>query len=404
MSWSKSKQPQAALHPTIKATGVVSFFTDLGSEMIYPILPMFLTQQLHATRFMLGWIEGLAEGFPAIVKLFSGAWADRVRNRKWLVFAGYSLSTVCKPLIGLAQSSGVALVFRLFDRLGKGIRGAPRDALVADFAGKEQRGHAFGYQRSMDHAGAMAGGLAAFALLYWAGLSMKWIIAVSAVPGLLAVLTILFYIREKPDRVPAPIARALNPFRGLKGLPSSYFFYVGGASIFAMANSSDAFLLLRGNEIVNNLALISLVWAALHLVKSVTSLWGGKLSDRIGRIPMILGGWTVYGLIYFGFAHAQTALSVLGLFLGYGIFFGLTEGAARAVVADIVPEGRRGSAFGFWGALEGILTLAASLLTGWLWDRTGGARVPLTVCGCLSLAAALYLIVWSLCRRRHGSA
>ena len=386
----------ARFHPVVKATGFVSFFTDMGSEIIYPILPLFL-RGLGVSRAMIGSIEGLAEGLPAIIKLFSGALSDRVKNRKWLVLTGYALSTLFKPLMAFARSSAFVLVVRLLDRVGKGIRTAPRDALVADFSDKSVRGRAFGYQRGMDHAGALVGGLIGFGLLSWLGSdlpSMRKAILWSFIPGVLSVLTIAFFVRDRADRIPAP-TKVRNPVHGIGQLPAAYFLYIIGASFFTLANSSDAFLLLRAQDLGVRVAVIPLLWSMLHLVKSATSMWGGKLSDRVGRMPVLMTGWVVYGLVYFGFAWIAAPWAPWALFLLYGLFYGLTEGASRAVIADLVPEGQRGTAFGFWGMVEGFLLVAASILTGWLWDKTGGATVPFALCGALSLVAAIFLGVWA---------
>ncbi len=439
-----NQAPQTkTLHPVIRATGFVSFFTDMGSEIIYPILPMFLTQ-LGASRTMIGAIEGMAEGLPALIKLVAGSLSDRIKNRKWLVLAGYSLSTLFKPLIALAHTVGFVFLIRFLDRIGKGIRTAPRDALVADFCDPANRGHAFGFQRGMDHAGAMLGGLLGFGLLLWLGstmASMRQVIGWSFIPGILSVLTIMFFIHDKPERIaektrqgfeqkhakiakksfllrlrrksiplpsrslrpsvqiilPAPTGnQELGPTPSLRDLPRNYFIYISAASIFALANSSDAFLLLRAQSLGVTIAIIPLLWAFLHLVKSATSIWGGKLSDRIGRLPVLVMGWSLYAIVYAGFAFIHSPIAVWALFLAYGLFYGLTEGAGKAVIADMIPAGQRGTAFGFWGMLEGFLLLAASLLTGWLWDLTGGPTVPLVLSGGLSLLAALFLLIWSL--------
>ncbi len=385
------------LHRVVKATGFVSFFTDMGSEILYPIMPAFL-MQLGASRAMIGAIEGIAEGLPAIIKLFAGSLADRVRNRKWLVLAGYTLSTLFKPLVAFARGSVFVLVVRVLDRIGKGIRTAPRDALVADFSDKSMRGHAFGFQRGMDHAGAMVGGLIGFGLLYWLGSdlpAMRKAILWAFIPGVLSVLTIVFFVRDREDRVVAP-KPVRNPFAGVGQLPREYFLYVAAASLFAIANSSDAFLLLRAQDMGVRIALLPLLWALLHLIKTGTSVWGGKLSDRIGRLPVLVAGWGVYALVYVGFAFSRPAWSVWALFVAYGCFYGLTEGAGKAVIADLVPEGQRGTAFGFWGMVEGVLLIVASLFTGWLWDKTGSGMAPLLVCAGAALVAALFLGVWGL--------
>jgi MFS family permease len=387
----------AGLHPVVKATGFVSFFTDMGSEILYPIMPAFLTM-LGASRATIGAIEGIAEGLPAVIKLFSGTLADRVRNRKWLVLSGYALSTLSKPLVAFARGAGFVLVVRIVDRIGKGIRTAPRDALVADFTDKTRLGYAFGYQRGMDHAGALVGGLLGFALLGWLGSDlpgMRRAILWAFIPGVLSVLIVLFFVRDRPNRVPRP-APARRAFAGLRDLPRDYFIYVAIASVFAIANSSDAFLLLRAQDVGVGIVFLPLLWSLLHLVKTGTAIWGGWLSDRIGRRPVLVAGWIVYAAVYVGFALVKPAWGAWALFVVYGLFYGLTEGAGRAVIADLVPAGQRGTAFGFWGMLEGGLLIAASLLTGWLWDRTGGGAVPLLVCGAAALAAAASLALWGL--------
>ena len=388
--------PTSRLHPVVKATGFVSFFTDMGSEIIYPILPVFLSL-LGTSRAMIGAIEGLAEGLPAVIRLFSGALADRVRDRKWLVLAGYAVSTLFKPLIAFARSSVFVLAVRIVDRIGKGVRTAPRDALVSDFSDKATRGLAFGYQRGMDHAGALLGGLIGFALLSWMGTdlpALRRAIGWSFIPGILSVVTIMLFVCDRAGREPAHAVRVLNPFAGLRRMPRPYFIYAAGASLFALANSSDAFLLLHARDEGVNVAVLPLLWSLLHLVKSATSVWGGHLSDRVGRVPVLMTGWVLYGMVYAGFALTTGAAAVWVLFTIYGLFYGLTEGAGKAVIADLVPEGLRGTAFGFWGMLEGLMLVSASLLTGWLWDHTGTAMLPFLVCSGLSLGAAIALGLW----------
>jgi MFS family permease len=374
----------------VRAAGFVSFFTDMGSEIIYPVMPSFL-RQLGASRLMIGWIEGVAEGLPSFIKLLSGAWSDRVRNRKWMVFAGYFLSTVMKPFIAVARIPSQVFGLRLLDRVGKGIRTAPRDALVADHTDPRVRGGAFGFQRAMDHAGAVTGGLICFFMLATVGLTIRRMMLWSLLPGILALLTIVFFLNDRPGRSPAK--KGGFSLKGLRDLPRHYFIYVAVASVFTMANSSDAFLLLRCSDMGVRTPVIPLLWAFLHLVKTVTSLWGGRLSDRIGRWPVLLIGWVLYGWVYLGFVAFDSPAAAWFLFAFYGVFFGMTEGASRAVIADMVPEGRRGTAFGFWGMVEGCVLVAASLVTGGLWDLTGGALVPFTICGALSLSASVLLAV-----------
>lgn len=401
------------LHPVVRATGWVSFFTDLGSELIYPLLPDFVTGTLRASRRTFGLIEGLAEGVPSLVKLASGALADRARSRKGLILAGYLLSSLVKPFLGLARAASAVLVLRVLDKVGKGVRGAPRDALVADLAG-ERRGRAFGYQRAMDHAGAVAGGLAAFALLRFAGLDPREAILLAAVPGLLSVLVIVLFVHDEPRRGGATVAAGLDD--GSRGgatsagvplaapvadappkrppsppLSPPFRLYLVAAVLFALANSSDAFLILRAREMGLPLLLAPLAWALLHVVKSVTSLWGGDLSDRVGRRPVLLGGWLLYAAVYAAFAGLTGTAAAWALFAVYGVFFGATEGVAKAYVADLVPAGARGRAFGLLGTLEGLLLIPTGLAVGWLWDATGSGRWPLAIEAALALAAAAWL-------------
>jgi MFS family permease len=398
-----SPEPAPPLHPVVRATGWVSFFTDLGSELIYPLLPDFITGTLRASRRTFGLIEGLAEGMPSLVKLWSGALADRARSRKGLIFAGYLLSSAVKPFLGLARTATGVLGLRLLDKIGKGIRGAPRDAVVADFAGG-QRGRAFGYQRAMDHAGAVAGGLAGFLLLRVVGVDLRLAIMLSAIPGFCALLVIALFVRDDPARRAAAGRQVGRSGDAAAPVPLSREFrcYLVAAVLFALANSSDAFLILRAREVGLPLLMAPLAWALLHVVKSVTSLWGGGLSDRVGRRPVLLAGWVLYALVYGAFAWLTASWATWLLFAAYGVFFGATEGVAKAYVADLVPSAGRGRAFGLLGMAEGLALIPTSFAIGWLWDATGSGRVPLALEAGLALLAAAWLALG--CRGRRGGA
>jgi MFS family permease len=384
------------LHPVVKATGFVSFFTDLGSEMIYPLLPILITVEMGATKALFGLIEGIAEGLPPIIGWFSGILADRVKDRKWLILGGYSLSSVAKPLIGTArfvsQALGpwVILALRVVDKIGKGIRGSPRNALVADYA-ETERGRAFGFQRAMDHAGAVGGGLAAWFFISQMGLSIWWVFAIAVVPGLLTILTIVFFIKEKQDRR-AAVSKSLTGQVMAPGFGRRYYTYLVAVALFALANSSDAFLILRAREMGLAVGLLPLTWAVLHVSKAVTSYYGGGMSDRVGRKPMLVGGWLLYAAVYSGFAWLNDAWMVWPLFVVYGLFFGMTEGVAKAYVADLVPAGARGRAFGLLGMIEGICLVATSVAVGWLWDEEGAGNLPLSLGAVFALAAAAWMM------------
>lgn len=372
------------------ALTAVSFFTDVSSEMIYPLLPVFLTATLGASAGMLGLIEGAAESTASLLKLASGWWSDRVRRRKPLVVFGYTLASVTRPLVAAAQSASQVLAIRLVDRVGKGIRNSPRDALIADSVDPTARGRAFGFHRAGDNAGGVVGPLIAFAMLQWFGVGMRTVFWLAVIPAAFAVFTVIAFVQEsRLDTRPGAGASG-GADGGAKGganrgatggaddgraegvvLPRSFWAYLGVLLIFTLGNSTDAFLLLRANQLGVPVALAPILWMTLNLVKSATSTHGSGLSDRIGRIPTLLMGWGVYALVYLGFAFASAAWHAWALFCAYGLFFALTEGTERALVADYVPAVRRGTAFGWFNFTVGLGMLPASLLFGLVWDRLG---------------------------------
>jgi MFS family permease len=385
----------------VLALGAVSFLTDVSSEMIYPLLPLFLTTTLGASPAFIGVIEGAAESTAALLKLASGWWSDRVRRRKPLVVAGYAIASVVRPLVALAQSAPQVLAIRLADRVGKGIRNSPRDALIADSVPPEIRGRAFGFHRAADHAGGVLGPLVAFALLEWGDVSLRTVFWLAAVPGALAVLAVIVFVRE-----PRAPARAERPAGGPPDLSqpmgARFWRVLAVILVFTLGNSTDAFLLLRASELGVPVALAPVLWAALHVVKSASSTPGGALSDRIGRRPALVAGWVLYAAVYLGFALASDAWHAWALFLVYGIHFGLTEGTERALVADLVPAARRGAAYGWYYLTIGIAMLPASILFGAVWSRAG-APAAFVMGAALALTAALGLLLQRL-PARHGPA
>lgn len=380
---------------TVLALGAVSFLTDLSSEMIYPLLPVFLSATLGASAVVLGVVEGAAESVAAVLKLVSGWWSDRLARRKPLVVAGYTLASVVRPLIGLATSAGQVLAIRVTDRVGKGLRSSPRDALITDAVDPRVRGRAFGFHRAADHAGALLGPLVAFALLAW-GLEMRSVFLWAAVPGALAVATLVFGVRERP-RAPAVAShRAEAAERGAaegpepaEPLPRRFWSFLAVVLLFTLGNATDAFLLLRATDLGVPVALVPILWALLHLVKAASSTPGGALSDRLGRKPLIVGGWIFYAAVYAGFAAAGSAWQVWALFALYGVYYGLVEGAERALVADLVTESRRGAAFGWYHLAVGVGALPASVLFGWLWAAWSPAVAFGVGAGLAGAAAAL---------------
>ena len=370
----------------------VSFLTDASSEIIYPLLPIFLTTVLGAGASAVGAIEGAAETTSALLKLASGWWSDRVSRRKPLVVAGYALASLARPLVAVAQSAAQVLAIRLTDRVGKGIRGSPRDALIAESVDPAIRGRAFGFHRAADHAGAVVGPLIAFALLRWEQLPLRTVFLFAALPGVLSVIVLVLGVRETPRHARAASATKKAGVPSLDvSLGRAFWTFLASVLLFTLGNSTDAFLILRANQLGVSVALIPLLWAALHVVKSAASVPGGALSDRFGRKPLILAGWAVYAAVYIGFGRATETWHAWALFLAYGTFFGLTEGTQAALIADLVGQARRGTAYGWYYLAVGIGALPASVLFGLIWDRVS-PRAAFDVGAGLAFAAALVLL------------
>lgn len=363
--------------------GWVSFLADFSSDMIYPLLPDFLTRTLGAGPAVLGLIEGAAETTASFTKLASGWWSDRVRRRKPLVVLGYSIATAARPLVGLATSWLAVLAIRFADRVGKGIRTAPRDALLASLVPPERRGRAYGLQRAMDNAGAVAGPLAA-ALLLWTFVSTeRSVFLLAFIPGIFAVLLL---VRRVHERTEAP--EAVETDRGAReSLPRGFWIATGLFVLFTLANSTDAFLLLRARDSGIPLWEIPLLWAFFNAVKAAAGVPGGALADRIGRVPCVGLGWLVYVAAYAGFAFASRPGAIWALFGVYAFFFALTEGAERALVAGLVGHRLRGRAFGVFHGAIGIAALPSSILFG-VWWKVLGPRAAFLIGASLAAASA----------------
>ncbi len=389
----------------VKALGAVSLLNDTASEMVVPLLPAFLTAVLRSGAQALGVIEGIAETTASLLKYAAGRWSDRLRSRKPPAVAGYTLSVLARPLIGLAGAVWHVGALRFADRVGKGIRTAPRDALLAGVVAEEHRARAFGFQRAMDHAGAVIGPLAAAALLHLAGLSLSAVFLLSIIPGVAAVLVLAIAVREPAGAGPTtavpggprrPQAEpSLLSDRRIAG-------YLLAVCIFTLGNSADSFLILRALELGIPVALAPVLWAVLHLSRSAWAVPGGSLADRHGRLRMILAGWAVYALAYAGFGLATEGWMMWPLFVLYGLHAGLTEGAERAVVADFAAPEVRGRAFGAFHLATGIGALPASVLTGFLWERFGAPAALGVGAGFAALAAAVLLLWPGLPRGRRA--
>jgi MFS family permease len=380
---------RAKLPASVWLLGWVSFFTDLASEAIYPLLPLFLTRVLGAGAMSLGVIEGAAEAANSALKIISGRLSDRWNARKPLVLFGYSLSSTVRPLMALAASWLHVLALRFTDRLGKGIRGAPRDALLARITPPGQRGQVFGIQRAMDHAGAVAGPLLASAFLWFRPEDYRTLFALTILPGIVVVVLLT---RLKDDRVAPPTGGKAQPtLTGWRNLPGRLWVLLGILFIFTLGNASDAFILLRLSDIGVGAAWIPIIWSALHVVKSISSAVGGTWSDRVGRRRLIAAGWVLYALVYFAFARFDGRAAVIGIFMVYGLYFGLTEGAERALITDLTPDGLRGTAFGLYNAALGVGALVASVLFGLVWTEVSPDAAFL-MGGALALLAAVLLV------------
>lgn len=358
--------------------------------MIYPLLPVFLSQTLGAGALALGIIEGAAESTASILKLVSGVWTDRTHRRKPLILLGYSLSGSMRPLIGLAGSWFTVLFLRLADRVGKGLRTSPRDALIADVTEHNHRGAAYGLHRAMDHAGAVLGPLIAAALLMLPGATVRGVFLAAFVPAAIVIIVLIFGVRE-PQLKMDGASRSPIGLGHWNELGGDFKRILLAIFLFTLGNSTDAFILLRLAELGLNEAWIAALWSLHHVVKMASTYFGGKLSDITGRKFPVLLGWMLYAAIYLGFGLIHTPPVVVAFFLIYGIYFGLTEPSERAWVSDLVVARLRGTAFGYFHLVQGMASLPASLLFGYLW-KTFGMEVAFITGAALAGAASLILV------------
>lgn len=382
------------------AISLVSLLNDASSEIIYPLLPVFLSLTLGASPAVVGLIEGAAESASSLLKLFAGYFSDRRGKRKIFVVFGYAMANLVRPLLAFAGNWYQVLAIRLTDRIGKGIRGAPRDAMIADAVAQTERGLAFGLHRAMDHAGAVIGPLAAYLLVWFFATNRNSINAaeftkiflVASIPALAAVIVVAFFVRESAVKTVDETQSKSQPIHlSLLGFDSNFKRFLVIIALFTLSNSSDAFLLLRAQTAGVSVSNIPLLWAMLHISKVISSLFGGDLSDKLGRRKLIASGWILYAAVYAGFAFVNQAVSVWVLFLIYGIYFGLAEGAEKAFVADLVKPEQRGTAYGLYNFAFGITVLPASLLMGLLWKFSGPA-LAFCVAAVLGVSAALLLL------------
>ncbi|MFQ6121892.1 MAG: MFS transporter, partial [Dehalococcoidales bacterium] len=369
------------LNPNVFFLGLVSLLTDVSSEMIFTLVPLFLANVLGAATTIIGLVGGVSESVDVIFRIFSGWISDRVGRRKPLAALGYSISTVAKPFMYLASTWGVVLAVRFSDRIGKGIRTSPRDALVAASVSAGERGKGFGLHRAMDTFGAVLG-LAIVAIIVYfvqgGGLKLsletyQWLVLVGVIPAVLAVLVLLAFVREKrPPQKDSSHPKSISG--GLTtGFDARFKLFLAIMVVFTLGNSSDFFVILRAQNLEVPLIQVVLMLVLLNATYAVVSLPAGVLSDRLGRKRVIILGWFIYALVYLGFALAASVWLVWLLFACYGIYYGIVEGVARAFVADLVAEDRRGTAYGLYHGVVGLALLPASLIAGGLWQTISPA-------------------------------
>ncbi len=376
-----------SLPRNVKVLGAASLLNDIASEMIFPLLPNFLLTALHGNRFSLGVIEGAADSIASLLKLWSGGRSDQAGRRKGFVLFGYSLAAVTRPLIGVIVAPWQLFALRVGDRIGKGVRTSPRDALIADSTEPAIRGRAFGFHRAMDHLGAAIGPLLAVGFLGLWPDQLRALFLVTVLPGLLVIVLLVFGLRETPAREPPQERLRLT----LRPLGRNFRLYLLALVVFTLGNSSDAFLLVRAGELGVPTALLPVLWCAFHVVKSSGNLLLGRAVDRLGPRPFLYMGWLVYAGVYLAFALATTTWQAWAFFLVYALFYGLTEPAEKTLVANLVGGERKGLAYGWYNFAIGVATLPSSLIFGALYQVYGALAAFGWGAG-LALAAVAILV------------
>ena len=382
---------RSALPRAVVALGLVSLFTDVGSDMIFPLLPAFLAARFPDAPLLLGSMEGLAELVAAIFKWWSGRWADRAHRLRPLVVAGYSISATVRPLMGLVTAWWQPLLIRSTDRIGKGIRSSPRDAMISAWVPEGGRGRAFGFHRAMDNGGAALGALLAAALV-GAGLKVETVFLTAAIPGAVSIATLLF-VAEPERKVPVAADR-----QALAPVPGRLFAYLGPVALFGLANSTDAFLLLKLTAEGAAPQLLPLAWLMLQAVKSVVSFPAGWVADRLGSASVVAWGWALYAVSYLGLALVHSIPATLAVIAFYGLYHGFSEGAERALLASLAPPESIGRAFGLYYALGGVAALVAGLGFGALWNWMGQSAAFLSAAVTAGTATVLLVALLPLAR------
>ncbi len=378
------------LKPQVRLLAFASLLNDSASEMIYPLLPVFLTAVLGATPVTVGVIEGAADGLASILKLIAGTISDRMPRRKPFVVAGYALAAASRALIAVAGRWPAVLTARLIDRTGKGIRSAPRDAIITYVTPVEERGRAFGFQRALDHTGAVAGPLMALFFLNIIHVPMRTLFMIAVVPGVIGVAMLVLFLKEEPHDAKRPGNAATR--QAIK-LPRRFWLAIAAIAIFSLANSSDAFLILQAHSAGVSTAMLPVLWAAHHVIKSLFSTRAGALSDRIDRRLLLIAGWTSYAIIYVVFPFARSLTFFVVLFVLYAIPFTLSEGAERAWISDLIPDEAHGKSFGIYYLANGLCVLAGTVLFGELYQHVTPLAAFWTGAGLAMMASMAVLLV-----------
>jgi MFS family permease len=384
----------------VTIAGLVSFFMDVSSEMIYPLVPLFLTNVLGVNKSVIGLIEGIVESTASLLKVFSGWFSDRIGNRKWLMAVGYGISTMSRPFVALAASWQQVLGSRFIDRFGKGVRTAPRDAIIAESADKSYLARAFGFHRAMDTMGAVVGPALAFFLLGLFSNDYRKVFWLSMIPGVIAVLLIIFFITDKKKVAADHSERPKLTFRHFDW---RFKFFVIIAGLFAIGNSSDVFLILRAEQKGIHAAMIPVVYLIFNLVYSLSSIPAGIAADRFGKKRVLLLGFVLFAALYYGFATADSTKTIWILFGAYGLFMGLTEGIQKAYLATIIPQDFKATAFGVFNTVVGLATLPASLIGGWLWDKVSPSATFYFGAITAAASALLFIVFIALVSRSEAA-
>lgn len=394
MSSNKEKQQKIwGLEPNIFFAGITSFLTDTTTKMIYAVMPLFL-MSIGASKTELSLIEGVAESTASLLKALSGWWSDKIGRNKPFMVVGYAVTAVISPMFSLVTSPLQVLMLRFTERVGKGIRTAPRDSLIAGSSSEGKKGKSFGFHKAMDNSGAIAGPLFAFAVLSIFPGEYRKVFLLAAIPGLLGVFTIIFFIKEaKKNKTELPGKIALRDFS------SKYYMFLTIAFIFTLGNSTDALLLVKANDIGIKALFIPLVYLIFNSVSVIFAIPAGMLSDRIGREKLIIFGYLLYSLIYFGFGRTNDKTTVILLFALYGLYSAATDGVQKALVSDLIDNNKRGTGLGIYNSLIGITLLPASVIAGVLYDKVGN-RAPFYFGSVMALTAAFLMV--GFYRKRLG--